>query len=347
MKRSSTLSILRVVAVIGFMLMAGWEVRAEELGRLTVTEENDKFLAAGDKHYTQGFRASWLTTPVESSNVGNGPYTWLSHNLPVFGGDTFKRRYEWTILGQSLFTPSDTQLATPQPDDRPYGAWLYTGVSLLQETEQSTYTTLENMEVQLGVAGPMALGSVMQNDWHQLIGVAPARGWTNQIHNEPGLVLSYERKWRFEHPVSSHLAIDVIPEVGGSLGNIFTYQEVGGLLRIGKNLGADYGPSRIRPALSGTGWFNADRLNGPFGWYIFVGTQGRLVERNIFLDGNSFRPSQSVDRSLLVADFMAGASIFWGQRARVDFTAIQRTPEFETQHTGPDRFAGVNFVLGF
>ncbi len=64
------------------------------------------------------------------------------------------------------------------------------------------------------------------------------------------------------------------------------------MLRFGRNLEADYGPNRIRPSLSGTSYFNADYLEDPFGFYVYVGAQGRAVAQNIFLDGNTFRDSR-------------------------------------------------------
>src|SRR5581483_5652371 len=100
-----------------------------------------------------------------------------------------------------------------------------------------------------------------------------------------------------------------IPEAGGTLGNVFTYGEAGGMLRFGHNLAADYGPGHIRPSLSGTGWFDPSRLSDKFGWYLFTGVQGRLVGRNIFLDGNTWRDSANVDKKPVVADFVGGASL--------------------------------------
>ena len=86
------------------------------------------------------------------------------------------------LLGQSvMFTPQNIHTLNPPMTDRPYGAWLYTGASLLQESKHDDHHTLENAEVLVGVVGPVALGSLVQNDWHQFIGVAPAQGWTNQL----------------------------------------------------------------------------------------------------------------------------------------------------------------------
>jgi hypothetical protein len=165
-------------------------------------------------------------------------------------------------------------------------------------------------------------------------------GWDDQLKNEPGFILSYEHKWRFGMPVGGGLSVDAIPEVGASVGNIYTYAETGTLLRLGRNLNADYGPARMRPSLS-SGWFDPSELNGAFSWYVFAGGQVRAVARNIFLDRNSFVESPSVEKYPIVADLSSGVSLFWGNAAKVDFVLLWRSKEFVGQ-SAPDRYGGIN-----
>jgi lipid A 3-O-deacylase len=307
--------------------------RADDRERLILLEENDSLFFNSDKHYTQGFRLSNLGPDVAAGSFWNDPFDLVGEVPGVFAAATSERSRRYTLsLGQSVFTPKDTEIDPPDPADRPYAGWLYVGASLLQDTDRRQ---LEELELQLGVVGPVALGKQSQNNFHQLIGKDGARGWSEQLQNEPGIVLSYERKWRVPLIGDGAGGLDVIPAAGGSLGNIFTYGAVGGLLRIGRNLEADYGPTRIRPALSGTDYFNGDYLREGIGYYFFVGAQGRVVGRNIFLDGNSFRPSRSVDKQTLVADLQAGVSVYSGTAIRVDFSVVRRTEEFEGQHS-PD-----------
>jgi lipid A 3-O-deacylase len=315
-------------------------------GRINIMEENDYFASHDDRHYTQGARATYLSHPITPNDMWDAPYNGLSSILPIFDGNDRKRKYE-VGAGQSIFTPTNTNAFNPSTNDQPYGAWLYADAGLLQESKYQSHDTLENFEVQFGVVGPYALGDVTQNDFHQFIGDSTSQGWHQQLRNEPGVVATYERKWRFEQPLIGNLAVDAIPEIGATGGNIFTYGETGGMVRFGQNLKADYGSDRIRPNLSGTGWFDENSLDGDFGWYLFAGTQGRAVGRNIFLDGNSFESSPSVDKKPLVADFVAGASVFWSKDARVDFTVTQRTHEFYDQQGHPDRFGGLNLAFLF
>src|SRR5262249_43831732 len=152
------------------------------------------------------------------------------------------------------------------------------GISLMQENQGRE---LENLELDFGIVGPGALAKQVQNDFHQLIGAQEARGWSSQIQQEFGGMLSYERLWRLPLLGDNSFGVDFVPQAGITAGNVMTYGEIGGLLRIGSGLHAEYGPARIRPALSGTDYYDPSRLDNGSGYYFFVGTQGRAVARNI------------------------------------------------------------------
>src|SRR3546814_2481293 len=73
---------------------------------------------------------------------------------------------------------------------------------------------------------------------HELIGSDDPKGWDTQLKTEPGIVLSYERKWRGLLPALSDdptgLAIDATPHVGVALGNIYPHANTGLTIRIGQ-----------------------------------------------------------------------------------------------------------------
>jgi lipid A 3-O-deacylase len=328
-----------LLALVVGALCAGPAFRAwaDDPWRTTVLEENDSLFFNTDKHYTQGLRLSLLSPALKERGWADDLFDFAGAIPTVFAEDKTRTRRDSLFLGQSIFTPENLDIKPPNPRDRPYGGWLYAGTSMLQETGNQ----LENFELDLGVVGPAALGRQTQNDFHQFIDIHQAQGWSSQIQNEPGLVVSYERLWRLpvigvgdtSHGVEN--GIDVVPQLGGSAGNVFTYGEAGGLLRIGRHLEADYGPVRIRPALSGTDYFNPEPLGDDTGYYIFAGAQGRIVGHNIFLDGNTFRQSPSVTRKTFVADLQTGVSVYWSSSLRLDASVVRRTEEFEGQRT-PD-----------
>jgi lipid A 3-O-deacylase len=308
-------------------------VPSPESGRITIIEENDALVPKPtDRWYTQGLQLSYLSAPI-----GTTALDWLFPTTFTNPTAPRTRRYE-IVVGQTIFTPENTKLNPPDPRDRPYAGWLYAGLGWYQETNRST---LDHLEVQLGVVGPAALAKEMQTSFHQLLGQNSSQVWNFQLRNEPGIVVSYDHKWRLGMPLGGGLAIDAIPEFGGSIGNVYTYGEAGLMLRFGSNLNADYGPPRIRPALSGTTWFDRTQLDGPVGWYLFGGVQGRAVARNIFLDGNTFTNSARVSKHVFVGDVSTGASLFWLDWAKLDFVLTWRSAEFAGQ-TEASRYGGFN-----
>jgi lipid A 3-O-deacylase len=309
----------------------------QESGRFTLIEENDALMPKPtDRWYTQGLELNYLSAPIAGPGVAAFlPSTYLDP------GSFRTQRFE-LVFGQSIFTPENLRLNPPDPNDRPYAGWLYVGAGLYQETD---HHSLDHVQLLIGVVGPAALGEQVQNGFHDLISSinsqVTAAGWGSQLKNEPGVVLSYEHKWRWGMPLGGGFGVDVIPEVGVTAGNVFTYAETGAMLRVGRNLNADYGPARIKPAMSGTTWFDPSQLQGPVGWYFFVGAQGRAVARNIFLDGNTFTDSARVEKEVLQADLSGGLSFFWADVAKLDFVLTWRSKEFVTQ-SEPDRYGGVN-----
>ncbi len=309
-----------------------------DVARFTVLEENDSIWSGTDKYYTQGLSFAFLTGDVEGESAFD---TFAGWGLFPSTGIT-SRRYE-ILLGQQIFTPEDIRLGDPERDDRPYAGWFYGGVGMIQDTN---HRRLDHLEFLVGVVGPTAFAETTQNDWHQYIGVDDAFGWDHQLHNEPGVMLTYERKYRFPTPTANGFGADFIPEAGATVGNVMTYAQIGGMVRIGRNLQADYGPARMRPSLSGTTYFTGKDMVGSFGFYLFAGAQGRAVARNIFLDGNTFRDSRDVDSEALVADLTGGISFFWGDDVKLDVAAVRRTKELDGQDKAFD-YAGINLTVGF
>jgi hypothetical protein len=57
---------------------------------------------------------------------------------------------------------------------------------------------------------------------------------------------------------------------------------------------------------------------------------GRAVLRDIFLDGNTFADSHSVDKKYFVADLAGGVAIYFEQ-FKLTWTQVLRTKEFDGQ----------------
>jgi lipid A 3-O-deacylase len=313
-------------------------------GRLTAVEENPTFAPNGkDRHYTNGAKLAYTTGQLSPSSLWNAPIAWLGGSLFNRPTSLTDNRLEWTIFSQSIFTPENHGRGNPDPEDRPYAAWLHGGFTFIQNTDDKQLTSFD---VQVGVVGPWALGRQVQNGFHSVFGEQPVRGWSHQIHNEPGITVSWDRHWRCNHELGGGYSWEVIPEVGATAGNVFTYAEAGALARVGRGLKADWGPDMLRPGLTGTSYFSAERAGVNWGYDVYGGLQGRAVAVNVLLDGNSFKDSRSVAKIPGVADFVAGIEWFYRDTVRLGFTFVVRTPEFYKQR-GVDQFGGFNLSFGF
>ena len=315
-------------------------------GALSVVEENVTLSPHGnDRHYTNGIKLAYTTGSLSENSIWSAPIRWLGESTFLFDRPNREtdERLEWTIVGQSFFTPENHHASNPSLNDRPYAGWLYTGLDFIQDSDARQLTSLELLG---GIVGSWALGRQVQNNVHALLGEQLVRGWNHQLSNEFGFTVSWERKWRFNHELGNGYSWEIIPDAGGTAGNVLTYAQAGILVRWGRGLKADWGPAMVRPGYSGTSYFSGDRTGVKLGWDFFLGTQGRAVALNIFLDGNTLQNSRSVSKEPVVADLIFGAELFSKSGFRFGFSLVARTPEFQKQR-GIDSFGSLDGTYAF
>ncbi|HEY2010889.1 MAG TPA: lipid A deacylase LpxR family protein [Rhizomicrobium sp.] len=303
-----------------------------EKGSFSVLFENDIFDNT-DHDYTNGVELGYTTAPDDTPHWAVD----AARSLPFFAqtGDV-RTRY---AIGQAIFTPTNLSLANPPLTDRPYAGFLYGSMGLIADDG----VHLDQLQVTLGVIGPDSLAEESQNFVHSIINDKQAMGWNTQLHNEPGLVISYERAVKVIAPQSLLGGVfDIEPHFGGAIGNVYDYANAGVMARFGFNLPKDYGPLRIQPSLPGSDYFEP---TAGFGAYVFAGVDGRAIARNLFLDGNSFEASRSVSKKDLVGDLALGGALTFDS-FRLAFTHVIRTREYATQST-PDRFGAVDLTVRF
>ena len=318
--------------------------------------ENDKFLGGTDEEYTNGIKLTWVSPDLTPGRDEPGRPEWVRGLLASLDPwlsafpqlyDTSRQRSVALSLGQSIYTPRDVYAENPPTSQRPYAGWLYTSLALHSKNE----TELDTLELTLGVVGPSALGEEVQNNFHNAIGSRRSEGWSHQLHDEPGLMLTWQRNWRFMAlDLPSGLGLDVIPHAGVTAGNVASYANAGGELRFGLNLPADFGTALIGPGsgVSAPVAVNSERLGASRWWgaHVFAGADGRAVARDIFLDGNTFEQSPHVTKEPLVADLLAGASVTLGDFS-VTYTQAYRTQEYEGQPGGGHTFGSLSLSYSY
>jgi hypothetical protein len=289
--------------------------------------ENDVF-GGTDSNYSNGVMLSLTTSPRDRPFL-IPPLADAFADQPWMKGRKWRTTY---AAGHSIFTPEDISAPNPDPNQRPYAGWAYVSGTVMAESPDKK--TLDSAQLVVGLIGDGAGGEWVQSEFHQLINGVDPQGWRFQIKDEIAFTGRLERLRRAATRDIGPFEWDTFVNYGGALGTAETSVSFGGLVRVGDDLAADYGgPPRVRPAMSGANFFSG---RGGWGWYVFAGLQGRAVAQDIFLDGNTFRDSRSVDRNWFVYDGQAGIAIRSG-RARLAFTYVHRSEEFDTQ-TGPQRF---------
>lgn len=299
--------------------------------------ENDLF-ANTDEGYTNGMRASWVSPDLHDYLEDPALPGWIrsiNERLTFFHeARTGLQRNLAFSLGQTLFTPQDLTREDVIEDDRPYAGWLF--VSMGYQTRNRNQ--LDTLEASFGIVGPAALGEELQNVMHDLRGFDRFEGWDNQLENEPGILFLWEhkRKLEYEYHENSRFGFDLIGHAGIALGNVRTYLNAGAEFRVGWAIPDDFGTSALRPGGDNSTpaviWDPRIAADRKWGFHFFLSFDSRLVGRNIFLDGNTFRESHSVDKKLVVTDGAVGVSFIYGG-VKISYAQIYRSKEFTQQNS--------------
>ena len=317
----------------------------------TMVFENDLF-GDTDQQYTNGLKLSWMSPNLKALGDVPGVPGLLLHairGLNAFEhavvGDSERAFNLGFTAGQLMFTPGDTQAVQLVTDDRPYAGWLFGGLTLVSKTD----FVADTLDIQLGMIGPASLAEDAQRLVHRLRGFAVPQGWQNQLSNEPAFLIYYERKWRLVSGVMvSQLGYDLITHAGLAGGTVMDYGAAGAELRLGWNLPRDFGTALIRPGGDANAPSTVSAAGGVgrgFGAYGFAALGGRLVGRNIFLDGNTFEDSHSVDKKIPVGDLIIGASMVY-DGIKLSYSQVFRTREFDGQRRRHN-FGSISFSVSF
>lgn len=305
---------------------------APDRGMVSAVIENDLF-GGTDRNYTNGLRLEWVRSAESFS-----PWLYRAARTQPFvdlKGIEFRDGF---ALSHTLYTPRDITLTVPPADDHPYAShlslqWFATAA---QENAENTVV------IDLGLIGPLAGGSFVQERWHQLLDGEEPRGWDSQLHNELVFAISGQRVRRYAGPAFGALETDLLTHAGLTLGTLRTSVSAGATVRVGFDLAHSFAPPRLRPSIGSSSLYQP---GGGVAGYLFAGVGGYGVARDVFLDGNTFRDSASVSRNPAVGDLQAGVELHAG-RYRAAFTYVVRTEQFEGQD-GVQKFGAISLSRAF
>ncbi|RJF76008.1 lipid A deacylase LpxR family protein [Rhodopseudomonas palustris] len=315
--------------------------------RAVLVGENDAIVNT-DRDYTSGFRLSIVFDDFNRDLLAGQMFGAVRPALLTFGapGGAVRQQFEWIALAQNIYTPDRDTRGTYVPGvDRPFGGWLYTGFSIAQETARRQ---LDSFELQVGaVGGNASLGQAVQSSFHRMLGQSTPVINGYELRNEPGIAVSWERRWKFATDFGQGFGADIIPSLGFTGGNVFTYGEAGAIVRVGRALSTNWGPTLVRPGVSGANFVSPDPAAPFWGFSLFGGVQARGVARNIFLDGSTFADSPHVTRESFVYDLVAGAEVFNQAGFLASLTWIHRSREYTTQTRAYSDYGSVTLAYHF
>lgn len=281
---------------------------------LSYSMENDTDVDI-DGGYTHGGRISVLFAreDADKSQI-HIPFT----NIQA------KEHFISFAYANQMYNPYDQDIATLIEDDRPYAGWSYIELALHQVTDKN----LDSLTVQLGVVGPASKMEELQTFFHKYIDVSESAGWDNQLSNEVGLQVNYMHKWRYEQADIVGIESVLIPYAGANLGNISTKASAGAMYRVGWNISKDYGMNSMKEGSYPSIPIHSKAISkekSDWALYLNLTTGANFVLRDIFLDGNTFRDSHSIDKNYL------NAYISYGVTARYKNFLIEYVHNYYTK----------------
>lgn len=287
--------------------------------RLNLYIENDTYYGTDDG-YSTGER---ITALYHISKEDYALYNLLGY------ADEKTYSYATFSIGNQIFTPTNTQTNQLLTNDRPYAGWTYLESSI----HKTTKNELRSLSLKVGIIGPASGSEQIQNEFHRFIETERVLGWENQLENEIGVNLKYTQKWRYFTKYSNGLESSIVPFISAELGNVAINATGGIMSRIGWNIPKDYGVSSIDigadPGIPVYGEYK-NMLLKPWSFSFNLAGATSIVGRDLFLDGNTFSNSHSVNINHLIAYYSVGATLRY-KNIVLDIMAIQTTKQFDLQ----------------
>jgi len=288
-----------------------------KLKRFNIYFENDFAHDGEDNQYSSGEKFGLIYKIPNKDN--------FTHNIFASGNSNVDSYINFSFVNQ-IFTPANLDTTELIVDDRPYAGWTFLEAGI----HTSSKDVLKSLYLQVGTIGPNSKTEEIQKKIHEIVGAHEPMGWDNQLNNEIGINLRYIQKWRYTKDFDNGLETAFIPFVEADLGNISIQGTGGFATRIGWNIQKDFGMSTINTG-GETGipiYQENPSSTSKWGFSFNINGSGSVIGRDIFLDGNTFSDSHSVDKYTLVLNLGLGFSVVYDKFA-LDYIYQKYTRTYE------------------
>lgn len=314
-------SILVVLLFYNYSLAEDITPKPYKKHKITVVSDNDAYLLPlSDKYYTAGQRIGYTSREWDFHNEDNSSKgAWL-HKISLHPENNVT---SFNIsINQEIYTPENKSVNIPE-NDYLYGGSLYLTFGVNQRRD----TSLERLQLQLGVVGKYSFAEDVQNGIHNSVNKEhnSPLPWINQVGDEVLINFLYSYTARLRLINSNIISMYLLPTAMVSLGNGATYLDVNTRLQIGYNLDTSFGVHKITYGMDSIGVTSDD-----FMIYLYGGVGSRLMARNIFVQGNTFQEPYRHKIYPFVLYLEAGFSIGYNG-VELSYGITHKTREYKFQ----------------
>ncbi len=307
----------------------------------SISNDNDS-LANADGDYSAGMELTWTQASRASVDERATLPRWLKHvsKRTPFGHAGVDRFGSRIVLGQKIYTPRDLRKTELIEDDRPYAGWTYLNLSLHARKQDR----LDSIILSVGIIGPASFADEVQENVHEFFGAVRVRGWKNQLKNEFALNLSYLRdRIVWQKDSDSEYEMELVSLSRIDIGNVDTSASCGLRWRGGRNLESDFDSDSDESSHRIEGIEPKHGSHSKFRFSHLLEMRGIVVARNIFLDGNTFKESHSVEKKNALVEISWGID-YGNRKKRASMRYTYRSKEFDLQKSGS---SFIRFALEF
>ncbi|WP_039849538.1 lipid A-modifier LpxR family protein [Grimontia indica] len=212
-------------------------------------------------------------------------------------------------IGSQMWTPSDIELTTPQPNERPYAGLVY---GMGRVYHQTDFYAVKG-SLMLGTVGPDSYAEEAQSIVHEIVGSPDPKGWAYQIDNEFVYQAGLEA-----HQLIARGQIGEFSVFGrGQGGNFQSEVAIGGTYRIGFDLPNTFGSTSLLPGNAVDVGLLSHSDNGMF---FFTSVEARYRFDDITIEGDKPPENDDVHVEHVQAGVTGGVTWYsrhWGAVASV------------------------------